>query len=604
MTRQTWAISWLLLLFVDAPAQGQPNAGEYSKEEYTVRAGRGQRVPARDGVRLSVDIYRPDAEGRFPAILVQTPYSNNSAGLIARARWFARRGYAVVLADCRGRFDSDGEWDPFNAKHKTDGYDLVEWCARQPWCDGKVGTLGGSYLGWTQWWTATQAPPSLRAMVPEVAPPDAFFNAPYQQGVLVGWALDWAAMMSGRTIQVAGSGAYSGFAPTRGSDYRLPYIQLNERRGALDCPWFDSWLRQNLATGPYWRGISYQTEGSYTKVAVPSLAVTGWFDANHPGSPMNYLGLKRHGATELARKPRLVIGPWTHAFNSARKLVDIDYGADAIINWDGYVCRFFDHHLKGRDNGLTGDHPVHVFVMGENRWRAASDWPLPEAKPTKFFLRSKGKANSTAGDGRLEAMAPGDEPADAYTYDPDKPTLSPPAANGHIDGAMDTNKSASGQDVLAYTSAPLSEDVTVIGPVRATLYAATSARDTDWMIRLVDVFPDGRAALLCDGVIRARCRDPKKAGAFNPEQLSTIEPDQVHEYTIAFWRATANRFGKGHRIRVEISSSFFPYYLCNPNTGADNIALETKTTIAKQKVYHDVNHPSHVLLPVISAKRE
>jgi uncharacterized protein len=245
---------------------------------------------------------------------------------------------------------------------------------------------------------------------------------------------------------------------------------------------------------------------------------------------------------------------------------------------------------------------VHVFVMGENRWRAASDWPLPEARATKFFLSGKGKANSTAGHGVLDAAAPGDQPADAYTFDPAKPTLSPAATNGHIDGAMDTNKSAAGLDVLVYTSAPLTEELTVIGPITAKLFAATSARDTDWMVRLVDVFPDGRAALLCDGVLRARCRDPKKAGAFNPEQLSTIEPDKVHEYTIDFWRATANRFGKGHRIRVEISSSFFPYYLCNPNTGADNISLETTITIAKQKVYHDAAHPSHVVLPVIPAK--
>jgi putative CocE/NonD family hydrolase len=592
---------WIVALFLfPALLCAKPEPGEYSKEQYTVKASRGHKVAMRDGVRLSVDIYQPDADGKFPAILFQTPYSNNSAGIAVRARWFARRGYAVVLSDCRGRFDSEGEWDPFNARHKTDGFDLVEWVAKQPWCDGKVGTFGASYSGWTQWWTATQAPPSLRAMVPEVAPPDAFYNAPYQQGILVGWALDWAAMMSGRTMQVAGEGPYGGFAPTRAADMaKLPYIKLNERRGALDSPWFEVWMRHNLATGDYWRGISYQGEANYSRVKVPTLNITGWFDANFPGSPMNYAGMKAHGATPEARRPHLVIGPWTHGFNHGRKLVGIDYGPDTILDWDGYVCRWFDHYLKGIDNGVEKDAPVHIFVMGENRWHAEKDWPLPDTRWTKFYLHGKGKANSLKGDGTLDRDAPGDEPADTYTYDPTKPTLSPPSSNGHIDGPLDTDKPAGGPEVLVYATPPLTEDVEVTGPVTAKLFAATSARDTDWMVRLVDVHPDGRAALLCDGVIRARCRDPKKAGAFVPDRLSTIEPDRVYEYTIDFWRATANRFGKGHRIRVEISSSYFPYYLCNPNTGADNIGLETKMVVARQKVYHNAEYPSHVVLPVV-----
>lgn len=590
-------------LFGVSSAWAKPEAGEYSREQHPVAAARGQKVAMRDGVRLSVDLYRPDAEGKFPAIVLQTPYSNNGAGLVTRARWFARRGYAVVLSDCRGRFDSEGEWDPFNVKHKTDGFDLIEWVARQPWCDGKVGTLGASYSGWTQWWTATQAPPALRAMVPEVAPPDAFYNAPYQQGILVSWALDWGAMMSGRTMQSAGEGPYGGFAPTRATDMRrLPYIGLNERRGALDSPWFDAWIRQNLATGEYWRGISYQGEANYARVKVPTLNISGWFDANFPGTPMNYAGMKAHGGSPEARRPRLVIGPWTHGFNAGRKLIGIDYGPDAVIDWNGYVCRWFDHYLKGVDNGLEKDLPVRVFVMGENRWHAAKDWPLPETRWTKFYLRGKGKANSLKGDGVLDREAPGDEPADAYTFDPAQPTLAPPSSNGHIDGAFDTDKPAAGPEVLVYTTGPLTEDIELTGPVTAKLFASTSARDTDWMVRLVDVHPDGRSALLCDGVIRARCRDPKKAGAFAPDRLSTIEPDKVYEYTLDFWRATANRFGKGHRIRVEVSSSYFPYYLCNPNTGADNIGLETKTVIARQKVYHNAEYPSHVMLPVIPAR--
>jgi putative CocE/NonD family hydrolase len=206
----------------------------------------------RDGVSLSVDIYQPDADGRYPGILSITPYDNNSLSLRERARWFARRGYVVVLADARGRFDSDGDWDPFGAKHKSDGFDLVEWVAKQEWCSGKVGMTGGSYLGWTQWWTASQAPPSLRAIAPEVAPPDQFENAPYQNGILVSWALDWAGMLAGRTNQSVSNGPYGGFTSTRFSDMmRLPYIELNKIRGVMDAPWFEKWIRHNLSTDEY-----------------------------------------------------------------------------------------------------------------------------------------------------------------------------------------------------------------------------------------------------------------------------------------------------------------------------------------------------------------
>jgi putative CocE/NonD family hydrolase len=558
----------------------------------------------RDGVRLSVDVYRPAAGGRHPGILALTPYNNNATSLVQRARWFARRGYALALADARGRFDSEGDWDPFGGKHKADGHDLVEWLARQPWCDGKVGMTGSSYLGWTQWWTATQAPPSLKAIVPEVAPPDAFYNAPYQEGVLSGWALDWAAMMAGRTTQTVADGPYGGFTNTRARDFMAtPYIRLNERRGALDSPWFEIWLRQNLATGDYWRAIAYQGRENYARVTAPSLSVTGWFDANFPGSPRNYVGMKRHGATPEARRPRLVIGPWPHGFNGGRKLSDFDYGPEAVLDWNGCVCRWFDHFLKGIDNGAEADPPVQVFVMGRNRWHAEQDWPLPQTRWTRYYLHSGGKANSLDGDGTLDTTPPGEEPPDAYTYDPHKPTRSP-FKGGHLeDGPVDTRGPAAGAEVLVFTTPALEEEVEVTGPVEAKLYAATSARDTDWMVRLIDVRPDGYAALLCDGVLRARCRDPHDGGAFTPERLSPIEPGKVHEYTIRFWRATGNAFGRGHRIRVEVSSSYFPFYLRNLNTGADNVALETETVVARQKVHHDAAHPSHVLLPVIPRRK-
>lgn len=586
-----------------APVGAAPDPGEYSSAQHEVKATRGHKAVMRDGVRLSVDVARPQAEGRFPAILIITPYSNNP-GFQKRAAWFASRGYVVAVADSRGRFDSEGIWDPFDPKHKTDGHDLVEWLAAQPWCDGRVGMMGLSYMGWAQWWTATQAPPSLKAIVPEVAPPDAMFNAPYQNGVLVSWMVDWGGANAGRVGQVMGPGPYGGFASEerRLVDYtQLPYLKLNERRGALDAPWFEKWIRGNTSSDPYWRAIAYQNPESYAKITVPSLAATGWFDADFPGAPMNYLAMKEHGRTDAARRPRLVIGPWQHIINTSRKLGAFDYGEEAIIDWDGYVCRWFDHWLKGIGNGVMEDPPVYVFVMGRNRWHAEQDWPLPQTQWTKFYLRSKGRANSIDGDGFLGSDPPagGEAPFDTYVYDPAKPTRSP-FTGGHLeDGAADTRKSSGGPGVLVYTTPPLEEEIEVTGPITAKLYASTSARDTDWMVRLVDVQPDGFSAMLCEGVMRARHRDPERGGSFNPAELSLIEPGQVYEYTIEFWRATANAFAKGHRIRVEISSSYFPYYLRNLNTGADNIGLETTSFVATQRIMHTAGQTSHLVLPVI-----
>jgi putative CocE/NonD family hydrolase len=544
-----------------------------------------------------VDIFRPDAPGRFPGLLSLTPYDNTSDGLINRARWFARRGYIVALADVRGRYDSDGEWDPFSEKHGKDGYDLVEWLANQPQCDGKVGMLGGSYLGWTQWWTASEAPPHLKAIAPEVSPPlDPFENAPYQNGILVSWIIDWSARMAGRTQQYIGPGPYAGFTTHRMKTMlHLPHVELNRFVGALGAHWFESWVRNNTSND-YWQQRNYQ--GKYNRITVPSLAISGWFDANFPGTPGNYRGMKEQGATPESRRPRLILGPWPHVINTGPALSGVDFSAESTIDWNGVVCRWFDYWLKGVKNDAPADPPVSVFVMGVNQWYAEQDWPLPRTQWTPYYLDSGGKANSLKGDGALSTAPPGGKTFDSYLYDPANPTLSP-FVEGHVDGPVDTRLPAIGDEVLVYTTPPLREAVEVTGPVTAKLYAATSARDTDWMVRLIDVYPNGRAILLCDGVIRARYRDPNNQGAFTAARLTNIEPDRIYEYTIRFWRATGNVFLPGHRIRAEISSSYFPYYLRNLNTGSDNNGLETRMISATQKIYHSADYPSHLILPVI-----
>jgi len=599
---QTSFLAWAVVAFAFVElATGQaPDPGNYSQEQFEVEELRDQKVAVRDGVQIVVDIFRPKAEGRFPAVLQQTPYNKN--GQATRARKFAARGYVVVNTDSRGRFDSGGEWDPFSPKHKTDGYDLVGWIADQAWSNGNVGTYGLSYMGWTQWWTASQAPPALKAIVPEVAPPDQMHNCPYQNGIFVCWMMDWAGMMSARMPHSAGPGPYGGFAVEREKAYsRLPYIDFDKTRNYRPNAWWRKWIQENTAGGDYWQAIAYQTPEDYARVRVPSLAISGWFDANFPGTPMNYLGMKQHGGTPAARRPRIVIGPWEHIINRHRKAAGVDFGPQAIIDWDGYVLRWFDYHLKGIDNGVLDDPPVHVFVMGRNQWRAARDWPLPGTRYTKYYLHSGGQANSSAGDGTLSTQPPGTQPPDKYVYDPHDPTPSAAFANGHIDGPRDVSQSAARRDVLVYSTPELTEDVEIVGPITARVFAATSSRDTDWMIRLIDVHPDGRALFLGEGVMRARHRDPQRSGAFNPSELSTIEPNRAYEYTIDFWRPTGNVFARGHRIRIEISSSYYPYYLLNPNTGEDNIGLVKEFQTAEQTIYHDADRPSHVVLPVIPA---
>jgi putative CocE/NonD family hydrolase len=583
-----------------------PAAGVYSPEQYEVRERHNVEVPMRDQVILHVDLYRPALDARVPVILCITPYGKTNLDLPTPMRIFARRGYAVAVADSRGRYDSEGTWDPDDPKQKTDGYDLVEWLAAQPWSTGKVGMIGGSYSGLTQWFTAVTAPPHLAAIVPAVSPPDGFENVPYQNGVLTGaWALDWEAAMSGRTLQVVGPGTYFGWTARNGDLTHTPYIDINAFRGMEHAPWFGDRYRQNKSTDPRWRAISYQGEHHYSHVAVPSLSITGWFDANYPGGPMNYVGMKRFGATAEARRPALIIGPWNHGINE-RVVAGIDYGPEASIDLNGYIVRWFDHFLKGIDNDVEKDQPVHVFVMGENKWRAEKDWPVPESALVNYYLDSGGHANSSTGDGLLSTVAPLRDRSDTYTYDPLHPTRDPFESlsnhNGHLDGAVDTGPSSTGDEVLVYRTPPLQAPVEVIGPIEATLFAKTTARDTDWMVRLVDVQPDGRSLLLTEGVVRARNRDSSDHGRFNAAQLSIIEPNRIYEYVIRFWRGTANLFQRGHCIRVEISSSWYPYFLPNLNSGADNLALvpAAEAVVAQQTVRHGPRYPSRITLPVVS----
>ncbi|GAA0304481.1 CocE/NonD family hydrolase [Sphingomonas oligophenolica] len=594
--------SLLLILALAQPASAQVSPSVRDSPAQHLIEERGQKVVMRDGVALSVDIVRPDVTAAVPALLSIIPYGKGNDGRSDQARWYAERGYAVILADMRGRFDSDGAWDPFDPRHKNDGYDLVDWVSKQRWNNARVGMFGVSYMGWTQWWTASQAHPALKAIAPIMAPPDPMYNLPYQQGVMKGLFLDVSACLSGRVMQIVGPSPYCGFRQNRSRDLmHTPYLDINRYRGMLDAPWFEKIIRNNLSSSDYFRAIAYQGPDGYAKITVPSLNIAGWFDEDQPGAPLNYVGMKRYGASREGRSPKLIIGPWPHGTTAVRKVGSVDYGPDAPLDSDALSLRWFDHYLKGVDNGIDREPPVSVFVMGANKWYSERDWPLPQTHWTKFFLDSNGHANTSSGDGALLPAPPPNAASDHYVYDPTHPTLSPFAGGNIEDGALDARVPEATSSVLVYTTPPLNEDTEVTGPIQIKLFASTSARDTDWIVHLIDVRPDGYAGLLAEGVMRARNRDPQNAGAFNSAKLSEIIPNRIYEYTIDFWRVTGNLFQKGHRIRVDVQSSYHPYYLRNLNTGADNNGLvdAAGAVVATQTIYHGSRYASYILLPII-----
>jgi putative CocE/NonD family hydrolase len=560
---------------------------------YSVRREFNVMVPMRDGVRLSTDVYRPEAPGRFPVILERTPYDNSMHSSLRsyaiRGEYFASRGYVFAVQDVRGRYDSEGEWYPF--VHETeDGYDAQEWAGTQSWSSGKVGTIGGSYGGWDQWLPAPLANSHLACMVPYVAPPNPFKNFPYENGALLTSAATWMLMMDGHTNQSFGDGVEArGDVSETAYDWstivkKLPTSKIDEYAGRNMRFWKD-WMEHDTFDA-YWKQLDY--ESHFDKIGVPVFHVTGWYDGDFPGSFINFPGMVKSAKTEFARRnQRIIIGPWPHGVNMSRQLGSANFGEGATIDLDRAVLRFYDHWLKGIDNGIDREPPVRIFVMGENEWRDEKEWPLARTEWKKYYLHSQGRANTATGDGSLSiAMASSAEPHDGYLYDPKDPTPETGALYGpdYVPGVSNR------MDVLVYQTPPLQEATEVTGPIALKLYAASSAPDTDFFARLADVYPSGHIHGLGHGVIRARFRESN-------EKAVLLEPGKVYEYTIELW-PTANVFKKGHRIRLDVSSAAFPTFFPNLNTGKNN-QTSTEMQIARQTIYHDAAHPSHLVLPVI-----
>jgi putative CocE/NonD family hydrolase len=539
-----------------------------------------RRVPLRDGITLSADVYLPiQGKGPWPAILLRTPYLKAQAQIAQRALAFVRSGYAFVAMDVRGRGDSDGEFVPY--RHEgPDGYDAIEWCAAQGWCDGNVGTLGASYAGRIQWLAALEQPPHLKAMVVLVAPSDPFVEIP--TGLPSPMHLCWEHYVSGRVTQ-----------PMELVDWEqvywhLPLLTMDERAGRFNPHWREQITHATL--DDYWLPLCYQRR--FEELAVPVLHISGWYDDEQIGTPLNYIGMTTRAATPEARaNQRLLMGPWGHQVNTSRKLGEIDFGPQALIDLEAEERRWFDRFLKGRRQEPPPA-PVRLFIMGANYWRDEQEWPLTRTRWTRFYLHSGGAANSRFGDGHLSPEPPAaDEPYDSYRYDPARPMpfITEPTST-QIGGPDDYAAIQRRDDVLVYVSEPLKEDLEVTGPVRLELYASSSAPDTDFVAMLLDVWPNGFRQRLCDGMVRARFRE----GMDRPRLL---EPGRIYRYEIDCWN-TAQLFKAGHRIGLQLSSSAFPKYDRNLNTGAA-LGLTSEMAVAEQRVYHDHTHPSALVLPVI-----
>lgn len=545
-------------------------------------------MTTRDGVTLLADVYRPQGQGRHPVILRRTPYGKSPAG--PEGIYFAQRGFVYIAQDVRGRESSQGEWQPF-VHEGRDGFDAVEWAARLPHADGNVAMTSGSYEGMVQLFAAMEAPPHLRCLFLGVTPSDVYRQLTYHEGAFMlaltqAWSGSLAVDETKRNTQ-----------PAAHADYwsrRLPLKQfplVTTRPDATVGSYYHEWLR-HPTYDDYWRAISF--ERGYGKVQVPVLHWPAWYDVFLVGSLRNYTGLRDGGGTEAARRgQRMVVLPGGHAGFGA-SIGELDFGPSSVFDLNAAALRWFEWHLKGVDDGISREKPVRLFIMGDNVYRDEDDWPLARAEYRRFYLRSGGRANTAAGDGRLSLEAPGTEPADRYVYDPSDPVPTRGGATLGIavppPGPVDQRPLAARADILVYTGDPLERDTEVTGPVRLEAFFASSAEDTDLVGRLIDVYPDGRAMLLTEGILRLRYRD-------SFEQPSLLTPGQIYPVALDLW-ATANVFKVGHRIRLEVTSSSHPRFDPHPNHGGD-LSGATRPVRAINVVHHDRAHPSALILPIV-----
>lgn len=502
-----------------------------------------QMVAMRDAVKLATSIYLPPGEGPWPVLLIRTPYGKDTQAMTS-SMWTSK-GYALVVQDCRGRFKSEGQYRPFRDDH-TDGYDTVEWIAKQPWSNGKVGMFGASAMGITANLASIMNPPHLVATFVMVARSSIYHQSNFMGGVF---------RKELNEMWLKRQNAADTLADTF-------------KHNIYDDAWF----------GPH------EMPKHWEKVRVPAYNYGGWYDIFSQGNIDNFVGLQERGGGLAAGNQKLIMGPWAHG-----RIEEVEYPANSVVNANQEAMRWFDYWLKGQDNGIMDEPPVKYYVMGDvtdkkapgNEWRTAISWPVP-AKITSYFL--------TAGGGLSQKMPAEQESANTYQYDPKNPVPTIGGANLFLKkGPMDQRATGERKDILKFATPPLEAPIEVTGRVIVELWAESDAPDTDWMAKLVDVYPDGSERLVLDSAVRARFRE-----GFDREVF--MKKGEVYKFKIDLW-STSLIFNKGHRIAIHITSSNDPRFDPNPNTGKP-LRADEETRVATNTVHHDRAHPSRVLLPV------
>ena len=553
--------------------------GAVSDSQYPISEDTLVFMRTRDGARLASYVARPLGTGPFGVVLQRTPYTRI---LHAAGRYWASRGYIFVAQHVRGRDVSDGRDFGDYDTDVRDGYDAVEWAARLPGANGRVGMIGHSDEGRLAWYAAVSAPPHLAAIAPSAATGDPWRIVPYEDMVFSPINVAWACLMRARTLQNI-SDLDIGTAMRH-----LPLSDLPQQLGCGDVPLWDRWIAHPTLDA-YWRAHAVTT--NIARVRAPVLQISGWYDDSR--GPIDYTNaLNRVPGHPLVR---LVMGPGAH------KGVDYvagEFGPQSRVDTRRLQLRWFDHYLLGKNNGVDREPPVDVFVFGDNVWRHESAWPLTRAVPTRWYFTSDGHANTSAGDGVLDTLPPNAATshravADTFSYDPADPT--PFLIDSReLETSLNedyTALNATRRDALVFTSPPLTRPIEVTGQLSAALWAATDARDTDWDVMLLDVFPDGHAERVQDGLARARFRR-------GFDRVVPLTPGRVERYDLDLW-FTSRVFEPGHRIRVSVSSALFPKYDRNLNTGGNN-ERDSTFVVAHQRLVHDAAHPSHVVLPVVA----
>jgi putative CocE/NonD family hydrolase len=538
-------------------------------------------IRMRDGIALATDIYRDAAVSKAPVILMRTPYDKSKQK--GNAEKYAEAGYIVLIQDCRGTRESEGVLAPYNNEGQ-DGFDTIEWITRQAWCSGRVGMMGGSYVGAVQWQAAVEYPPGLAAIAPQATWSSFYRNLYLGGAVRLSLISSW---LAGNTPKPEGVQP----ADMNEALLRLPLSDVDEAIG-WPMPWLDAYLTHPEPNG-FWKRLDLTDE--LPNLKMPALHVVGYYDFFSRESVGNFMIMQQSRDPQTRKQQRLVLGPWDHGTVGKATVAEVDFGPDAEMDTFALQLDWFDRHLKQDPVAIARPFPpVRYFSMGDNSWHDAQTWPPEGFSATSFYLHSDSKANTRSGAGKLNREEPaGEEPADTFRADPAHPVPACPVTETRpmkaaVWGPVDQSALEDREDVLVYTSDVLTEPLSFAGNVEAKLFVSADTPDADWAVKLVDVRPDGFAQNLATGILRGRYRD----SLIVP---SPLQPGKVYEITVDLGPCAAT-IAQGHRLRVDICGSLFPLYDRNSNTGEGPFG--SSTLISTESVYHSSLKASRIVLPI------